>query len=137
VNGVDLDLQLFQGMIHDSVKYCDMHNERLQFQYSNGKHGVRLIKRTMSKGNDGRVTPKIKKCVDEMLSVVSEDVRDDANDIVVDLLLDYLLKSNKSKLMEKLRERKMVTRVMDEYDCAALLDESALKFGSGVRSNNV
>jgi hypothetical protein len=59
-----------------------------------------------------------------MLSVVSEDVRDDANDIVVDLLLDYLLKSNKSKLMEKLHERKMVPRVMDEYDCAALLDES-------------
>ena len=127
VNGVDLDLQLFQGMIHDSVKYCDMHNEPLQFQYSNGKHGVRLIKLPMSKGNDGRVTPNIKKCVDEMLSVVSEDVRDDANDIVVDLLLDYLLKSNKSKLMEKLRERKMVPRVMDEYDCAALLDESCIK----------
>jgi len=61
-----------------------------------------------------------------MLSVVSEDVRDDANDIVVDLLLDYLLKNNKSKLMEKLRERKMVLRVMDEYDCAALLDESLI-----------
>jgi hypothetical protein len=130
VNGVDLDLQLFQGMIHDSVKYCDMHNEPLQFQYSNGKHGVRLIKLPMSKGNDGRVTPNIKKCVDEMLSVVSEDVRDDANDIVVDLLLDYLLKSNKSKLMEKLRERKMVPRVMDEYDCAALLDESILNHSS-------
>ena len=127
VNGVDLDLQLFQGMIHESVKYCDMHNEPLQFQYSNGKHGVRLIKLPMSKGNDGRVTPNIKKCVDEMLSVVSEDVRDDANDIVVDLLLDYLLKSNKSKLMEKLRERKMVPRVMDENDYAALLDESCLK----------
>ena len=127
VNGVDLDLQLFQGMIHDSVKYCDMHNEPLQFQYSNGKHRVRLIKLPMSKGNDGRVTPNIKKCVDEMLSVVSEDVRDDANDIVVDLLLDYLLQSNKSKLMEKLRERKMVPRVMDEYDCAALLDESCIK----------
>jgi hypothetical protein len=41
VNGVDLDLQLFQGMIHDSVNYCDMHKEPLQFQYSNGKHGVR------------------------------------------------------------------------------------------------
>ena len=68
VNGVDLDLQLFQGMIHDSVKYCDMHNEPLQFQYSNGKHGVRLIKLPMSKGNDGRVTPNIKKCVDEMHS---------------------------------------------------------------------
>jgi hypothetical protein len=56
VNGVDLDLQLFQGMIHDSVKYCDMHNEPLQFQYTNGKHGVRLIKLSMSKGKDGRVT---------------------------------------------------------------------------------
>ncbi len=60
MNGVDLDLQLFQGMIHESVKYCDMHNEPLQFQYSNGKHGVRLIKLPMSKGNDGRVTPNIK-----------------------------------------------------------------------------
>jgi hypothetical protein len=60
INRVDLDLQLFQGMIHDSVKYCNMHNEPLQFQYSNGKHGVRLIKLRMSKGNDGRVTPNIK-----------------------------------------------------------------------------
>ncbi len=71
MNGVDLDLQLFQGMIHDSIKYCNMHNKPLQFQYSNGKHGVHLIKLPMSKGNDGRVTPNIKKCVDEMLSVVS------------------------------------------------------------------
>jgi hypothetical protein len=61
VNGVDLDLQLFQGMIYDLVKYCNMHNEPLQFQYSNGKHGVRLIKLPMSKGNDSRVTPNIKK----------------------------------------------------------------------------
>ncbi len=71
VNGVDLNIQLFQGMIHDSVKYCNMHNKPLQFWYSNGKHGVHLIKLPMSKGNDGRVTPNIKKCVDEMLSVVS------------------------------------------------------------------
>jgi len=28
---------------------------------------------------------------------------------------------------QKLHERKMVPRVMDEYDCAALLDESCLK----------
>jgi hypothetical protein len=49
-----------------------------------------------------------------MLSVVSEDVRDDANDIVVNLLLDYLLQSNKAMLIEKLRERKMVPKVMDE-----------------------
>ena len=64
-----------------------MHNEPLQFQYSNGKHGVHLKKLPMSKGNNGRVIPNIKKCADEMLSVVSEDVRDDANDIVVNLLI--------------------------------------------------
>jgi len=81
----------------------------------------------MSKGNDGRVTLNVKKCVVEMLSVVLENVRDDAHDIVVDLILDYLLKSNKSKLMEKLCERKMVPRVLDEYDCAAQLDESCPK----------
>jgi hypothetical protein len=54
-----------------------------------------------------------------MLTVLLEDVKDDANDIVVDLLLDYLLQSNKAKLIEKLRERKMVPRVMDEYECDA------------------
>ena len=43
MNGVDFDLQLFQGMIHESVKYCDMHNEPLQFQYSNGKHVDKLM----------------------------------------------------------------------------------------------
>jgi hypothetical protein len=62
-----------------------------------------------------------------MLPVVLEDVRDEANDIVVDLLLDYLLQSNKAKLIEKLHERKMVPRVIDEYNCAALLDKSCLK----------
>jgi len=45
----------------------------------------------MSKGNNGRVIPNIKKCVDEMLSVVSEDVRDGANDIVVNLLPEILV----------------------------------------------
>ena len=62
-----------------------------------------------------------------MLSVVSEDVRDDANDIVVNLLLDYLLQSNKAKLIEKLWEKKMALRVMDEYDCATLRDKSCIK----------
>ena len=62
-----------------------------------------------------------------MLSVLSEDIRDDANDIVVDLLLNFPLQSNKAKLMEKLHERKMVPRVMDEYDCDALLDKSCIK----------
>jgi len=63
-----------------------------------------------------------------MLSIfVDDNDRDGANDVVVDMLLDYLLKNERTKLMEKLRERKMVPKVMDEYDCAALLDESGIK----------
>ncbi len=32
-----------------------------------------------------------------------------------------------NKAVEKLDERKMVPKVMDKYDCAALLDESGIK----------
>jgi hypothetical protein len=58
---------------------------------------------------------------------VFDDNDKDVPDVVVDTLLDYLLKSHRTKLMEKLRERKMVPKVMDEFDCAALLDESGIK----------
>jgi hypothetical protein len=61
-----------------------------------------------------------------MLSVFDDNDKDVAK-VVVDTLLDYLLKSHRTKLMEKLRERKMVPKVMDEFDCAALLDESGIK----------
>ena len=77
----------------------------------------------MSKSNSGIVTPNIKKCIDEMLSIfIDDNNRDGANDVVVEMLLDYLLKNERTKLMEKLHERKMVPKVMDGYDCAALLD---------------
>jgi len=125
-------------MIDELVKLCTKLDEPLQFQYSNGKHGIRLIKLPMSKSNSGRVTPNIKKCIDEMLSIfVDDNDRDGANDVVVDMLLDYLLKNERTKLMEKLRKRKMVPKVMDEYDCAALLDESGIKYGNGERYNSV
>jgi hypothetical protein len=114
VNGVDLDCQLFNGMIDETVRLCAKLNEPLQFQYQNGKHGIRLIKLPMSKSNRGTVTPKIKKCIDDMLSVFDDNDKDVADDVVVDTLLDYLLKSNRTKLMEISRERKMVPKVMDE-----------------------
>jgi len=60
VYGVDLDHQLFNGMIDESVRLCSALNEPLQFQYQNGKHGIRLIKLPMSKSNSGTVTPNIK-----------------------------------------------------------------------------
>ena len=81
----------------------------------------------MSKSNSGTVTPNIKKCMDELISACDEADQDGAQDVVVDMLLDYLIKSNRTKLMEKLREKKMIPKVMDEFDCAALLDESGIK----------
>ncbi len=102
VNRVDFDCQLFWGMIHESVKLCTKLNELLQFQYQNGKHGIWLIKLPISKSNHGIVTPNIKKCMDEMLLVFNDNDGDGARDIVVDVLLDCLVKSNRTKLMEKL-----------------------------------
>ncbi len=60
VNGVDLDCQLFNSMIDESVRLCAKLNKPLQFQYQNGIHGVRLIKLPMSKSNSGTVIPNIK-----------------------------------------------------------------------------
>ena len=127
VYGVDLDHQLFNGMIDESVRLCSALNEPLQFQYQNGKHGIRLIKLPMSKSNSGTVTPNIKTCIHEMIAVFDEADQDGAHDVVVDTLLDYLVKNNRTKLMEKLRERRMVPKVIGEFYCAALLDEFGIK----------
>jgi hypothetical protein len=115
VNGVDLDCQLFWGMIHESVKLCTKLNEALQFQYQHDKHGIWLIKLPISKSNRGIVTPNMKKCMDEVLLVFDDNDDDGAHDIVVDVLLDYLVKSNRTALREKLHEQKMVPKVMDGY----------------------
>jgi hypothetical protein len=127
LNGLDLECQLFQGMIDESVKLCTKLDELLLFQYQNGKHGIWLIKLPMSKSNSSIVTPNIKKCIDEMLLILDDNNKYSAYDVFFDVLLNYIFKSNRTKLMEKLRERKMVPKAMDKYDCAALLDESGIK----------
>ena len=127
VAGMDMDLLLFQGVLADSVKLCEYHNESLSFTYSNGKHGVRLIKLPMSKNNRGEVKPNIAACIDELLSVAEEAEAEVGEDYVADLLLNYLLKKHKTKVLEKLRERKLIPKVIDEFDMGALLDRSRIK----------
>jgi hypothetical protein len=95
-------LLVFQSLLRSLLRTCTKLNEPLQFQCQNGKHGIWLIKLPMSKSNHGIVTPNIKKCMDEILSVFDDDNDNGARDIVVDVLLDYLVKSNRTKLMEKL-----------------------------------
>ena len=124
--GMDLDMINSQGVLSDIVNWCEMCNEPLQYNYTNGRHGVRLIKLPMSKSNTGVVKPNIKKCMNDLIACI--DDRDDGNDIVIDILIDYLLSGkNKTKTIKKLCERQLVPKVMDEYDCAALIDASGIK----------
>ena len=130
VAGMDMDLLLFQGVLAESARLCDYHQEPLGFTYSNGKHGVRLIKLPMSKNNRGKVIPNIAACIDELLSVVGESTIGEGDvdeDCVADLLLDYLLNKHQSRVIEKLRESKLIPKVMDEFDMGALLDRSGIK----------
>ena len=54
----------------------------------------------MSKSNRGTVTPNIKRCIDDMLSVFDDNDKDVA-DVVVDTLLNYLLKSHAKSYWKK------------------------------------
>ena len=58
-----------------------------------------------------------------MATIVGDEYKDDVGDI----LLDYLLKHHKAKTLESLRDRKMIPQVMNEFDIAALIDQSGLK----------
>ena len=54
------------------------------------------------------------------MEVVGEQSRED----VVDQVLDYLLSGpNEDITLQKLRERRLVPKVMDEFETAAILDK--------------
>lgn len=63
-------------------------------------------------------------------STIDDDGVDE--DFIADLLLDYLLNKHQTRVMEKLRERKLIPKVMDEFDVGALLDRSGIKMAGGV-----
>ena len=123
VAGIDLDRQWMEGMLRESVQVAEQHNEPLQYTHENGKHAVRLLQLPMSKDNEGKVKPNIKKCMDQLLDVVGNEYKDE----VVDLLLEYLITKHKDKTLDTLREKQMIPNVMDEFDVAALVDQSNIK----------
>ena len=88
-----MDLVLFQGVIADSVKFCEQRKEPLEFKYGNGKHGARLIKLPMSMNSNGTVTPKVKPCIDEIIACFGDE--DEAAHNIVDTLLDYMIQNHK------------------------------------------
>ncbi len=100
IGGVDLGLVLFQGVIADSVKFCELHKEPLEFKYGNGKHGARLIKLPMLNNNNGTVTPKIKPCIDEIISSFGDE--EEAAHDIVDTLLEYMINNHKTIFEGKL-----------------------------------
>ncbi len=119
-----MDLVLFQGVIADSVKFCELHKEQLEFKHGNGKHGVRLIKLPMSMNNNGIVTPKIKPCIDEIISSFGDE--EEAAHDIVDTLLEYMINNHKRIFEDKLQEKQLTPKIMNEFDVTALLQVSGI-----------
>lgn len=103
-----MDLVLFQGVIADSVKFYEQRKEPLEFKYSNGKHGVRLIKLPMSMNNNGTVTPKFKPCIGEKIACFGDE--EEATHDIVNTLIDYMINNHKIIFEEKLRERQLTPK---------------------------
>ena len=88
---------------------------------------ARLLPLPMTRTSTGDMIPDLKVCVEELLKVVGEAISEDKCEEVAGLLLDYLIKHHKSETIAKLCEKRMIPKVIDEFDCAALLDESNVK----------
>lgn len=131
VNGVDLDLQLFHAIIAESVDLCKKLDEPLQYQHSNGQHRTRLIKLLIPNSKRRRLLkPNIEKCFDEIISVLQSVnfVGDDRFDHqIVTLLVDYLAENHRSQFEKQLREKRIIPKLMNEFDIAALVDVSGIK----------
>jgi hypothetical protein len=59
--------------------------------------------------------------------VESVNERDDAKDQIVDLLVNYCYSNYKTILEDKLHDKKIIPRIMNEYDVAAIIDVACLK----------
>ena len=77
----------------------------------------------MTQTSDGNVVPNVEKCTNELL----EDLSKVNDEKVVNMLLDCMTKKHRVTFMQKLRERCIVLKVMDVFDCATLLDEAGIK----------
>ena len=58
------------------------------------------------------------------MAVVGEEFQEEAIDQVLDCLLSG---SNEEITLQKLRERRVIPKVMDKFETAAVLDESRIK----------
>ena len=78
----------------------------------------------MTQMSDGNVVPNVEKCMNELLQELSKVDEEK----VVDILLYYITKKHRFTFMQKLRDRRIVPKVMDEFDyCATLLDKAGRK----------
>ena len=128
--GVDLDFQLLQSIISESVALCKMKDEPLQYMHSNGRQGTRLIELPITLSKDRtEVQPNINRFIDEQLlpAININTAKEKADNDITGVLLDYLTDKRRQRLMEKLREMKLTPRVMNEYEVGTLLEQSGIK----------
>jgi hypothetical protein len=74
-NGFDLNMIHFQQVINDCATYCKLTGAPLQFLHSHGQSGVRLVELTIQRCDTGILKPNEFKCIEEMLSVCEEYIR--------------------------------------------------------------
>ena len=131
VGEIDLDFQLLQSIIAESAALCKMKGEPFQVMHSNGVHGTRFIELPITLSKDRTsVRSNINRFIDEQLipAININTEKEKANDDITEVLLDYLTdKSRRGRLMEKLREMRLVPKVMNEFEVGALLDKSGIK----------
>jgi hypothetical protein len=139
IKGIDLDKQLFHSLLAESVELCKMLGEPLQYARSNGQYYNHLLQLSIpaptKKNKDRAVKPNVERCIKELLSLVesvnesdfAQDKNDATKEQIVDILVNYCCDNHITILKEKLRSKKMIPRIMNEYDVAAIIDVARLK----------
>ena len=139
IRDIDLDRQLFHSLLAESVELCKTLGEPLQYTRWNGQYYNHLLQLSLpaptKKNRDKAVKPNVERCIKDLISLVesvnagdvASEEKDVATEQIVDLFVNYCYNNHKTILKEKLREKKMIPRIMNEYDVAAIIDRARLK----------
>lgn len=96
------------NLLRDVVKLRELHDEPLTFESENSVHQVQL----MPVGNDGVSGP---------LDTVMGNLGDQNG---VETILKYLTENHREELIAELTKLKLIPKLLDEYDIAALIDHA-------------
>ena len=124
IGELDLDKMRMEAVLREIREYKIIRNEPFMYHNKANNSPSYLIRLPYTKKQGEERRPNVRMCVDEMMRVVGEECRED----VIDQLLDCLLSGpNEEITRQKLREKRVIPKVMDEFESAAILDEASIK----------